>query len=78
MEGRYEPINIEEVKDGILQGYSAVLNLLIRRDNGQLRWHDPGVRQEIPTFEGERSRADAAEARVQELEAELTRRNEET
>ena len=70
-----------EVGDGILQGYSAVLNLLIRWEHGQLRWHNPETGREIPTSEGERARADAAEdaqaqaeARVRELEAELGRR----
>ena len=82
VEGRYEPIAIEEVEDGILQGYSAVLGLLIRWDHSQLRWHDPETGQEIPTFEREKARAEAAEegklaaeARVRELEAELARRD---
>ena len=61
MEGQYEPIAIEEVEEDILQGYSAVLGLLIRWERGQLRWHDPETGREIPTFEGERARADAAE-----------------
>ena len=81
VDGQYEPISIEEVEEGVLQGYSAVLNLLIRWERGQLRWHDPETGKEIPTFEGERARADAAEdaqaqaeARVRELEAELARR----
>ena len=30
VEDRYEPIPIEEVRDGVLQGYSAVLNLHVR------------------------------------------------
>ena len=89
VEGQYEPINIDEFENGILQGYSAMLNLLVRWENGQLRWHDPETGQEIPTFEAERARADAAEkaqaqaeegrlaaeTRVQELEAELARRD---
>ena len=85
-------ISWDAKEEGVLQGYSAVLNLLIRWEHGQLRWHDPETGQEIPTFEGEKARADAAEeaqaqaeegrlaaeARVQELEAELARRAEET
>ena len=76
--GGYEPIPIEVVGEGVQQGYSRVLNLLIRWDHGQLGWHDPETRQHIATFEQERARADnerearmAAEARIQELEAEL-------
>ena len=83
VQGRYEPIPIEEVEEGICQGHSAALGLLIRWDHGQLHWHDPETGREIPNLEGERARADAAEeaqaqaeARVRELEAELARRDE--
>ena len=79
----YEPIPIEAVGEGILQGYSSVLNPLIRWDHGQLGWHDPETGQHIATFEEERTRADterearmAAEARVRELEAELERQRQ--
>ena len=77
VEGGYEPIPVEEVEDGILQGYSAALHLFIRWERGQLRWHDPETGQEIPTFEQEREGRLAAEARVRELEAELAQRKEE-
>ena len=79
-DGRYEPVPIETVEEGVLQGYSSVLNLLLRWDHGQLGWHDPETGQHIATFEQERARAesaearaDAAEARARELEAELER-----
>ena len=71
--GRYEPVPIETVEEGVLEGHSDVLNLLIRWDHGQLGWHDPETGQHIATFAQERARADAAEARVRELEAELER-----
>ena len=74
VDGRYEPIAIEEVEEGIFQGYSAVLGLLVRWEHGDLRWHDPATGQEIPTFEKEREGRMTAEARVRELEAELARR----
>ena len=77
VDGQYEPISIQEIEDGILQGYSAALNLLIRWEQGQLRWHDPRTEEHIPTFEGEREARLAAEAQVQELQKELERRNEE-
>ena len=84
VDGRYEPVPIETVEGGVLQGYSEVLNLFIRWENRQLRWHDPKTGQEIPTFEQEREARLGAEARlaeqetrVQELEAELARRDEE-
>ena len=82
--GRYEPVPIETVGEGILQSYSTVLNLFIRWERGELRWHDPETGQEIPTFEqerkgrlAEREARLAAEARIRELEAELAQRKEE-
>ena len=86
-EGQYRPIPIERLPDGTLQGYSAVLNLYLRWEAGQLRWHDPTTGQHIVTLEDERARADHAEARARsehetrihaeararELEAELRR-----
>ena len=70
-DGRYQPIPIEEVAEGILQGYSLVLNLLLRWENGQLRWHDPATGRHIATFEDEREARLRAEARVRELEERL-------
>ena len=77
MDGRYEPVAVEEVEDGVPRGYSAALNLLIRWDRGELHWHDPKTGQEISTFEQEREGRLAAEDRVRELEAELAQRQEE-
>ncbi len=49
--------------------------------DGRLRWWDPKVQRYLLTFDEERdartnaeARADSAEARVRELEAELERR----
>lgn len=84
-DGRYQPIPIEELADGVLQGYSPVLNLYLRWENGQLHWHDPETGRHIVTFEDEREarlRAEEArrqaedarrqaEARVRELEERL-------
>ena len=82
-DGRYKPITIETAREGILQSYSAVLNLFIRWEHGELRWYDPETGQHIATFEYERSRADAAEtrataaeARIRELEQELQHRRQ--
>ena len=62
------------------RGYSAVLNLHLRWEQGQLAWYDPATGNPILTYEDQHGRADAerearvrAEARVQELEAELRR-----
>ena len=74
----YVPLTIEELPGGVLQGYSATLNLYLRWEGGRLGWYDPTNGQHISTYEDQRdradhaeSRADNAEARVQELEAEL-------
>ena len=73
VDGRYEPVAIEEVEDGVLQGYSAALDLFIRWQHGELRWHDPVTGQEIPTFEQEREgRLAEREARLAEREARLS------
>ena len=84
VDGEYQPLDIETLEDGSLQGYSAVLNLFLRWENGQLGWYDPATGRHILTFDDERSRAEqeqaarlAAEARVRELEAELARRDSE-
>ena len=74
VDGAYEPIAIETVEEGVLQGFCAVLNLYIRWERGELRWHDPATGQEIPTFLQERDARLAAEARVRQLEEELARR----
>ena len=67
----YVAIEIEELPDGSLQGYSPVLNLNIRWESGELVFYDPATGRPIVTLEDEReraeterSRADSAEARV--------------
>ena len=72
VQGRYEPIAVEEVEDGVLQGYSAALGLLVRWEHGELRWRDPRTGREIPTFEQEReARLAEQQARLAEQEARL-------
>ena len=62
--GVYAPVTIEELGDGMLQGYSAVLGLNLRWEDGQLRWHDPATGRYVPTFESERARAEVERARA--------------
>ena len=80
VDGQYEPIQIDHLPDGSLQGHSAVLNVDLCWTNGQLGWFDPATGEHIATFHSERARAEAerearlqAEARAAELEAELRR-----
>ena len=62
VEGRYEPVDIEELADGVMQGYSAVLNLFIRWEQGRLAWHDPATGRHILTYDDQRARAEEATA----------------
>ena len=73
VEGEYRPIEIANLAGDILQGRSDVLNLDLRWHDGRLEWYDPGTGRHIATFDDERARADAAEARNRELEEELRR-----
>ena len=80
--GVYVPIDIEELSEDVLQGYSHVLGLYLRWERGELGWYDPATGQHIATFDTERARADRAEARadraearIRELEARLNRQN---
>ena len=60
VDGVYVPAEIEELADGALQGYSAVLNLHLRWEDGELAFYDPATGRPIATFESERqSRLDA-------------------
>ncbi len=71
VDGEYIPIPLDELPDGSLQGYSAALRLSLRWQRGELLFYDPETEQRIATFEDERARADAAEARIRELEERL-------
>ena len=71
--GEYVAIDIDELPDGSLQGYSTTLDLNLRWERGELVFYEPATGRPIASLESERARADAAEARVRELE-ELLRR----
>ena len=76
VEDHYEPMDIEELADGVMQGYSTVLNLHLRWEQGRLAWHDPATGRPILTYDDQRARAEAAEARAEAAEAELHRLRE--
>ena len=69
--GEYQPIDIEELPGGSLQGYSAALNLHLRWVDGELAFQDPATGRRISTLEDERARADAERTRADTAEAEL-------
>ncbi len=69
--GEYVAIEIAELPDGSLQGYSAMLDLYLRWEEGELVFYDPATDRPILTYEDQRARADrerevraAAEARA--------------
>ena len=66
VDGVYQPIDIEELPGGVLQGYSPALDLYLRWERGELRWHDPATGRHIATFESQR------EALIDEREARAT------
>jgi len=68
VDGRYEPIEIQELPGGVLQGYSPALNLRLRWVAGDLVFHDPATGESIATLEGQTARAEAAEARADSAE----------
>lgn len=75
VEGRYEPIAIEELPGGELRGYSEVLGLYICWRDGRLDWYDSQAEDYIPSLESERSARLTAEARAdaQQTRADLER-----
>lgn len=82
LDGEYVAVDIEELDDGCLQGYSPALDLYLRWEQGELAFYDPATRQPIATFESEREgrlrereARVAAEARVRELEDLLRQQN---
>ena len=64
VEGEYVPIEIEELADNSLQGYSAALDLYLRWADGELAFYDPATGEPIATLETERRGRFAAEAHV--------------
>ncbi len=62
--GEYVGIDIVELPDGSLQGYSAVLGLYLRWADGELVFYDPATGRPIATLADEREARVAAEARA--------------
>ena len=74
VDGRYQPIIVDELPDGELRGYSATLGLYLCWRQGLLDWYDPNTEDYIPSLDSERQLRQLAEERVRQLEAELRRR----
>ena len=78
VDGVYQPVPIDELDNGSLEGHSVALSLNLRWERDELVFYDPATGKPIVTLEDERARADsehearvAAEARIHELEQQL-------
>ena len=65
VDGVYRPIDIEELEEDVLRGHSAVLQLDLRWEHGQLKWHDPETGRHIATYDDQVARAETAETRAE-------------
>ena len=65
IDGEYQSIEIDVLPDGRLRGFSAILNLILEWQDGELNLIDPQTQRPLPTLEQER------EARLAEREARL-------
>ena len=61
--------------NGIIRGYSPILNLELCWDNHRLRFYDPQTGQFLPDEKETADLADEAQAEVRRLREELRRRN---
>ena len=77
--GRYAAIEVADLPDGDMQGYSAALGLRLRAEGEELAFYDPATGRRILTYEDQQTRADTeqaarltAEIRADTAEAELS------
>ena len=72
VEGVYRPIEMSETAEGVIQGYSPVLGLLLCVRERRLYFHDPATGLDLASIREEREARRAAEARVgQERDARM-------
>lgn len=73
VDGVYQPIPIETLADGSLQGYSPTLDVRLRWEQGELVWYNPATGQPIETFQTLQSLVERTEQeRLREREARQT------
>ena len=80
VDGEYQPIELTTEPDGILKGYSEVLELSLAWDEGWPRFYDPATglyleewRDHIRALQAERQARAADQERIRQLEEELRR-----
>ena len=69
VEGKYEPIAIETLQEGMLRGYSEALGLYVSWEDGRLRFFDPGTESYLRSHDEDRAGSLAAQARAGTAEA---------
>ncbi len=69
VEGVYQPIDIEELGEDRLRGYSESLGLYVCWEDGMLRFFDPQTETHLRSHEEDAGRAEISEARVRVAEA---------
>jgi len=69
VDGSYEPIEIENLGEGRLRGYSEALGLYVCWEDGMLRFFDPVAESYLDTHEEERAARLAAQTRAEEERA---------
>ena len=62
VEGKYEPIAIETLQEGMLRGYSDALGLYVCWENGLLRFFDPGTESYLRSHDEAEARAEVERA----------------
>ena len=66
VDGVYQPIDIEEMGEGRLRGYSESLGLYVCWEEGMLRFFDPETETYLRSHAESEARAETAEARADE------------
>ena len=69
VDGVYQPIDIEEMGEDRLRGYSETLGLYVCWEEGMLRFYDPVTESYLRSHEESEARAEIAEARAETAEA---------
>ena len=64
VDGIYQAVAIEQIDDRTHQGYSAVLDLYLRWEEGRLGWYDPATGRHIIRFRDEQERAETERERA--------------
>ena len=70
VDGAYQPIELTREPDGVLKGYSAVLDLYLCWDKELLHFYDPASQTYLRTISEERAARRAAESDRQSMQAE--------